>query len=85
MNLILVRHAECQGNIENRLSGITDFELTKNGKEQIQHLGLELKNERIDIIYSSPLKRAIETAQAIAKYCNIKNINIDNNLKEINY
>ena len=84
-NLILVRHAECQGNIENRLSGITDFKLTKNGKEQLKPLGLELKNEKIDVIYSSPLRRAMETARAIAKYSNIKNIHMEHNLKEINY
>lgn len=37
----------------------------KKGKEQ-------LKNEKIYVIYSSPLKRAIETDQSIAKYSNIK-------------
>ena len=31
--IILIRHAECVGNISNRLSGITDFELTDNGEK----------------------------------------------------
>ena len=48
--IILIRHAECVGNISNRLSGITDFELTDNGKRQAQKLAKELRNKNIDVI-----------------------------------
>mgnify|MGYP004610028411 FL=1 len=83
--IILIRHAECVGNISNRLSGITDFELTDNGKRQAQKLAKELRNKNIDVIYSSPLRRAMDTAKYIARNNNIKIINKDERLIEINY
>lgn len=85
MKVFLIRHAECVGNISNRISGRTDFELTDNGRVQAQKLAQKLKKEKIDIIYSSPLKRAVETAEYIATEKNIDNIHIDNGLIEINY
>lgn len=83
--IILVRHAECVGNISNRLSGITDFELTDNGKRQAQKLAKELCDKNIDVIYSSPLTRAIDTSKYIARNNNIETIDIDERLIEIDY
>ena len=53
--IILVRHAECVGNISNRLSGRTNFNLTDNGIIQAKELAQGLNTKKIDIIYSSPL------------------------------
>ena len=36
--IIIVSHAECFGNVENKLSGITDFELTPLGITQIEEV-----------------------------------------------
>lgn len=83
--IIIVRHAECLGNVENKLSGITDFDLTPLGIKQIEKVSKRLKRENIDIIYTSPLKRAYQTAKGIAKESNIKELIIDKNLIEINY
>lgn len=83
--IIIVRHAECFGNIENKLSGITDFELTLTGMVQIKKLASRLEDEKIEKIYSSPLKRAKKTANGIAEKLNITNINENENLIEINY
>lgn len=83
--IILVRHAECVGNIEKRLAGRTDFELTEEGKKQACELAKKLKYKKIDTIISSPLKRAIETAKEIAKETNNLNIEINNELIEIDY
>lgn len=83
--IILVRHAECVGNISNKLSGRTNFELTDNGKKQAQQLGERLQSKSIDVIYSSPLKRAMDTANYIAKSNNITTINVDKRLIEIDY
>ena len=46
--IILVRHAECEGNVQNRLSGITNFELTYNGKKQTKIVAERLKEQKID-------------------------------------
>ena len=83
--VIIVRHAECYGNIENKLSGITDFEITPKGYKQIETVAKRLENEKIDCIFSSPLKRAYLTALGIAEKSGIKEVNKDKNLIEINY
>ncbi|MCL2311815.1 MAG: histidine phosphatase family protein [Firmicutes bacterium] len=84
-HLLLVRHGECIGNIEGRLSGHTDFDLTPNGFAQAELLASRLLPENINIIYSSPLKRAVTTANIIAQICKIDSIILDNDLIEINY
>jgi len=83
--IILIRHAECQGNIENKLSGITDYELTAKGKEQAKLLAKHLKKVDISAIYTSPLIRAKDTAKIIMEDSKIHLINIVNDLKEIDY
>ncbi|MBM3141830.1 MAG: histidine phosphatase family protein [Chloroflexi bacterium] len=67
MRLILVRHGETAWNQERRIQGgSSDVELSEVGRKQVERLGLALKETEIDAIYSSPLKRALDTAQAIA-------------------
>lgn len=81
--IYLVRHAECIGNIENRLTGCCDFELTEKGKEQAIKLKEELKDKKIDCIYSSPYKRTIGTIKLIAEFKGI-DIVTDKDLSEMN-
>ncbi|MBN2463405.1 MAG: histidine phosphatase family protein [Dehalococcoidia bacterium] len=67
MILILARHGETAWNQERRIQGgSSDTELSEVGIKQAERLGLALKETNIDAIYSSPLKRAYDTAQAIA-------------------
>lgn len=68
MKLILVRHGETQRNREGLIQGISDLPLNEKGRKQAEALGRALAKERIDAIYSSPLKRALETARAIARF-----------------
>lgn len=60
-----------KGNL--KLTGIrrTDVELTEKGIEQAKKLADIVKKHNIDIILSSPLKRAIETSQIVADKYNI--------------
>ncbi len=83
--IYLIRHAECQGNIENKLSGITDFKLTEKGRKQAKLLASRLKEFRITEIYSSPLSRAIDTARIVMEENDINSLNIVNDLHEIDY
>ena len=83
--IYLIRHAECQGNIENKLSGIVDFKLTEKGKKQAKLLASKLKRFRITEVYSSPLSRAVDTARTVMNECNINSVNIVNDLHEIYY
>lgn len=67
--IILVRHGECEGNIKRMFRGRADFPLNEKGLIQAQDLARELKNFPVKYIYSSPLVRARQTAEAIGEQC----------------
>jgi len=71
MNLILIRHGETDWNRIGRCQGVADIVLNENGRQQAKELGESLKNHDIKAVYSSDLKRALETAQHIAEHHNI--------------
>lgn len=81
--IYLVRHAEAMGNVEEFFQGQTDCELSEKGKKQLELLAERFRDIPIEAIYSSPLKRTIDTAEAINKYHNLTIIR-DDGLIEIN-
>ena len=81
--ILLVRHCEALGNTQNLFQGHTDCEISGNGKTQLELVSLRCRNMPIAAIYSSPLKRAYETACAINKYHHLP-IQTDPRLIEIN-
>ncbi len=68
MRLILVRHGETDWNRLRRIQGISDLELNETGRRQAEALAQALKNQRVEAIYTSPLKRARDTAHAIGRH-----------------
>ncbi|HHS50535.1 MAG TPA: histidine phosphatase family protein, partial [candidate division Zixibacteria bacterium] len=64
--IFLVRHGETASNVENRFRGRADIPLSENGFAQVHELADELRNVPFAAIYSSPLSRALQTAEAIA-------------------
>jgi probable phosphoglycerate mutase len=66
--ILLIRHGETDFNLTHRFQGRIDIPLNEEGKHQAQALALALKDEPLTAIYSSPLIRAIETAQAIKAF-----------------
>jgi broad specificity phosphatase PhoE len=66
MRLILVRHGETDTNKARVALGRADVELNEHGRWQAQRVAASLKDESIGAIYSSPLKRALATAEPIA-------------------
>lgn len=79
--IILVRHAECIGNVTNSLTGRKEFELSEKGKQMAEELAETLKNIKIDAIYSSPSVRCIDTIKPISLIKKLK-ITTDENLME---
>ncbi len=68
MRLVLIRHGETYWNEERRIQGGgSDIELNEVGMKQTVRLASFLKVESIDRVVSSPMKRALVMAQAIAK------------------
>ena len=83
LRLILVRHGETERNFEARLQGRkSDIPLNEKGRKQAHYLGLALRGEKLEAIYSSPLKRALDTAQAISAHHHLE-VQIDHALAEI--
>lgn len=68
MTIYLVRHGETAKNREKRLQGRSDAPLNDNGIQQSEQVRDFFVNQGIffDKVYSSPLKRAVQTAQIIA-------------------
>lgn len=83
IKIILVRHGETDWNKMRRFQGgASDIPLNTTGLSQADRIALKLKNEKLLAIYSSPLQRALNTAQSIARYHSLE-INQVPSLKEI--
>ncbi len=82
MRLVLVRHGETAWNSENRVQGTSDTPLSRNGIRQAERLARSLEDEQIDLIVTSPLRRAAETASIINRGLKAP-IRTDNDLREL--
>jgi len=81
--IILVRHGQTDWNKSLHIQGGgSNTELNSIGRAQAERLGEHLKEEKIDVIYSSPLKRTLDTASAIARHHQLE-IKLEPELKEI--
>lgn len=70
MAVLMTRHGQTDWNVEKRVQGKADIELNATGIEQAKITSEKLKDEKIDIIISSPLKRAKQTAEIINQTLN---------------
>ena len=84
--LYFTRHGQTVWNVENKICGTTDIELTELGEKQAIELGEKLKaaDYKIDRILCSPLVRAAETAKYISKATGIP-LKIEPRLTEQNF
>jgi broad specificity phosphatase PhoE len=82
--LILARHGETAWNVEKIYRGRSDVALDEVGVKQAELLGKYLSNYGFEVIYSSPLKRALDTANVIARYQKI-DVQIAEGLVDIDY
>lgn len=76
MNLLLIRHGESEADILNVHEGRADFSLTEKGREQASKMAnFVARYYSVDKIYSSPLKRALETAGFLARATGLEIVN----------
>ncbi len=68
MKLIIVRHGVTLENDAGIAQGQTDGTLSGQGHLDNEKLGLRLRQEELQCIYSSPLARALQTAEAVHRY-----------------
>lgn len=83
VKLFIVRHCQTVSNQSQTFQGWGSSPLSDIGIFQLGLLSARFKEEKIDVIYSSPLDRAYKTAQAINAFHNVE-IFTNDNLKEIN-
>ena len=84
MRFIFVRHGETEWNVTGRYQGQTDVPLSEKGRAQAEALGKRFADIHVDEVYSSPLKRAYDTARAIAEPKGLSIHKVDG-IKELNF
>lgn len=83
INIFLVRHGQTTYNANgNRYCGITDAQLTPKGIEQAEDLSTMLADVNFEAIYTSPLTRAVRTAEIIS---GSGKITVDKRLRELDF
>ncbi len=82
--IIMARHGQTEWNVGEVFRGRIDIELDEVGVKQAELLAEHLSDRKIDAVYSSPLKRAVKTAEAIARYHNLE-VEISPSLMDFNF
>jgi 2,3-bisphosphoglycerate-dependent phosphoglycerate mutase len=77
----LVRHGQTDWNVEGRFQGQAEMPLNETGEDQVKELAQKLRKTNFHGIYSSDLKRALDTARYLA---NGNHVQIDRRLREVN-
>ena len=72
MEILYTRHGQTEWNVLKKIQGRTDIELNEVGIEQAEIARDKLKNEKVDLIICSSLKRARQTAEIINKEFNVE-------------
>jgi alpha-ribazole phosphatase/probable phosphoglycerate mutase len=82
--IILIRHGETAWNREKIFRGLCDIPLNKNGRLQAGHLSVALASRSIEVAYSSPLRRAMETATLVLEPHGVP-VAVHEGLKDFDY
>ena len=84
VKLFLIRHGQTDSNVEGRYQGSLDTSLTERGVDQARAAKKYLSNVRFSNIYSSPLKRAVQSAEIMIEGTGLE-IRMKEDLREINF
>ena len=84
MKIYITRHGETQWNKKGLMQGWKNSDLTEKGIENAKRLGERLKDINFDVIYCSPLARAIDTAKYINGESNTRIVMVES-LKEMGF
>jgi alpha-ribazole phosphatase len=84
LRLVLLRHGEPEQEAKGRCYGSLDVGLSETGRKQIEEKLASIRNLRVDALYTSPLKRASESAAIVRDCLGLEPIPADE-LREINF
>jgi broad specificity phosphatase PhoE len=82
--LLLVRHAEVDETMRDRVFGRLDVELSDAGRERAERLAGTLAAQPVAALYSSPLRRALATAAPLARALGLEPVPVDD-LRELDF
>ncbi|MBI3442463.1 MAG: class I tRNA ligase family protein [Candidatus Sungbacteria bacterium] len=81
---LIMRHGEALSNVKDATAVRSgNFPLTLKGRTQVEKTAKRLKKEKIDLIVASPVMRARETAEIVAKAIGIEKVHTDERLEEV--
>ncbi len=66
MRIYVIRHGQTDWNVEHRIQGSQDIPLNAAGIRQAERLAEAMKEHPVELVFSSPQKRALRTAQMVA-------------------
>ena len=84
VRLLLARHGQTDWHRDNRYVSRTDIGIDETGREQALALARRAKDESPSLVLSSPLKRALLTAEPAAEACGLKP-EADDRLRELDF
>ncbi len=86
MELYLIRHGETAWNVDKKLQGSKNIPLNDKGREQAMAMGERLFSEghSIEKVYTSPMARAVQTAQIIANRLEVPTVTLGG-LQEVSF
>lgn len=84
MKLYLIRHGQTAWNIDGKIQGRTDVPLNDTGLYQAGLLAEAMKDRGVSSLFSSPLKRALQTAEAVAEALSLPVIPVQE-LREVDF
>ncbi len=82
-NLFFLRHGQSTGNVARVAQGTADFPLSPRGQEQAAAAGHWLSDKEVDLILTSPLLRARQTAEIIATQIGSNGVDARDELTEL--
>ncbi|MGC4105415.1 MAG: histidine phosphatase family protein [Thermomicrobiales bacterium] len=84
VSLYLVRHGQTEGNLRNLFIGATDIPLDDMGIRQASLLAERFRDIHLDAVVSSPLIRAVRTADVVAEVCGLA-VEVHPGLAEVDF
>lgn len=82
--LVLVRHAEPDESVRGRVYGRLDVDLSAAGRVDAERIAALLRAQRVAAVYTSPLRRAVATAEPLARALALRPVTVDA-LREIDF
>lgn len=82
--LVILRHGETEWNREERFRGMADLPLTEKGLRQACCAAERIAALKPEVIYSSPLRRAVQTAEAVGNLLKLP-VTLEDGLRDIDY